>query len=604
MAAHLARARAGLQRLTVGKARGTIGAMSPTTHALGPAFRDDLRPGRRGARRVGSPLLSLVLAGAFASAPIAACDGGADDAKGGLQITTAALVHADCSMENDDGVFPSDADRVVIRVTGGAIEAAEPVVASLMAGDLNAAGAGVVDEIPAGSGMTVEVVACEGSTPSWAGITHGVEVTAARETNVDVFLTPTDEVACVGTTSVKTLVHGHAFAAAWGDGEAAFVAGGFSDYSSGQLRLDATDEVESYVRSDSRFIAGTALSSPRAMALTQPLPDGRARLVGGTTRLLLQSGGRPLDVGADAAPATAFEVYDPAKGTSEGVGAALAALPAAAALGDGSVIAAGGMSVSGEPVPVAWRLPADGADATAIEALTLPEPRFGATVIAAGPASAALIWGGLATYDAAAVALWVDASGDTASVTPLTGTAETGISVFASGAWLGVNDADRHVFVVVGGTDLDDAVGYTLVASTPRLERITIDADAGTFTSESLGDTDLRWQRALPALEAVGDALWTVGGVAAFSGHDACDGAAPCFPGTLPLVALGVDGGVGVDTLGQDLPLGALGAVPVGLGDGSWLIVGGLSGIASGDEVERDAVLIRFGATTESLCDF
>ncbi len=506
-------------------------------------------------------------------------------------------------MENDDGVFPSDSDRVVIRVTGGAIESAEPVVAILVAADLNAAGAGVVDDIPEGAGMTVEVVACDGASPAWAGVTHGVDVTAAHETNVDVFLTPTDTLACVGTTSVKTLDDGHAFGAAWSDGETAFIAGGFDNFASSQLRLDATNSVETYVRRDSRFSSSVALSGARAMAITQPLAGGGARIVGGTTQLLLQSGGLPVDVGAAAAPASAYDLYDPAAGTSEGVGDSLAALPAGAVLGDGSVVLAGGMSESGEPVPVGWLVPPPDDDDAGVDTFALPEARFGATVIAAGDASAALVWGGLTSHTPDAAALWVDTSGDAATVTTLTGTASSGLSVFASGVWLGQDDSDRDVFLVVGGTDMNDSVGYTLVASTSRLERITVDADAGTFTSESLGGGDLTWQRALSAVHLVGGDLWVVGGLAAFSGHDACDGAAPCFPVTLPLVPIDADGAAGGDGLGETLPLGALGAVPVGLGDGSWLVAGGLAGIGSGDEIERDAVLVRFGSTTDSLCD-
>lgn len=540
---------------------------------------------------------------------LSACAEGTAGEPGGLQLTTAALAHEGCALDNGDGVFPigpdgEAVDRVVVEISGGEIPAAEPVVAALVAGDLNAAGAGVVDGIPEGADMTVDVVGCDEGEAVWSGTTRGVDVEAGRETNVDVFLTMKDAVGCVGVGGVATLDDPHAFGAAWGDGERVWIGGGFDAWTAVDLTLHATAGVHRYSRVKSSFVElGTALSSPRAMALVQPLEGGAVRLVGGTTALTL-AGSPPLAVGAAAQPSAAVELYDPA-GMGAGIGDAIAALPAVVALADGSALAAGGASAAGAPVALGWRVPPGEITAADIETFALAEARYGATLLASGEEPAALLWGGLAAYDPDAVAAWVDVSGAIAAVTPLAGQAETGVPVFAAGAWLG-SSADGHpVFAIVGGSEIE-ADGYTLVPAAPRLERVTVDVGAGTFTAESLGGSDTAWQRALPTLVRLDSgALWVLGGFTSFSNHEVCDGAAPCFPGGMPRIALEPSGALASAGVELDLPVGGFGAVPARTGDGSWLVVGGLAGLSGtgvGDVLERDAALVRFDIARADLC--
>ncbi|MGM0577461.1 MAG: hypothetical protein ACQEXJ_17185 [Myxococcota bacterium] len=535
-----------------------------------------------------------------------ACDGGAEP--DGLRVTTAAL--APCAdNENGDRRFPSNADKVVVRLEGGGIPEGEPVVAVFPEGSQDDSGQVILDELPPGDDMTLEAVACQGNQPTWGGLTGGVSVAVGETNPVDLFLTPVGDLACVGSADTAAehteMSTGHAFGATFSERDAGWILGGFSGYEVQQRRFRATNRVDRYDRVDSAFAEAGRLLNARGMAAVQPLADGRLRIVGGASEVHIDSSPDtpPLWTGQGNAPEAAVEIFDPAGGASvAGPDVDMAALPAVAALDDGRTLAVGGVGED-EPVARAWIVGED--DAITLDGL--PQARFGATVVG-GADQQALVWGGNVDGEPANVALWVDAAEETTVQLEPVGQADVAVPFMAAGIFRGASEGVQR-FVIVGGTDVTPANGgaqYTTNATTPRVLLVEVDPGAGTFDATPLGlpdgHADLFRRAAATLTETSAGELLLLGGFTSFGGDPACPDAPDCLQQTI--VRFRAPGAE--VTLVDDGPIeanvGTLGATAQLLGDGSWLLGGGLPSVGGGAAIDKGAGLLRFRVDDAGLC--
>lgn len=540
----------------------------------------------------------------------AGCDAaGAPTTLDGPRIVTAAV--GTCAPnENRDRQFPSGSDRVVLELTGGAIPPAEPFIAVAPKESETNAGEVVISGVAPGEGMTMRVVACAGGDAVWAGETRGVTVTEHTKSFPSVFLTPVGGFACTGTVGGGdgALSEPRGFAALAADGESAWAIGGFSAYSVAS-GATATATIDRYDRLTGEVAAAGGLVGPRAMALAQRLGDGRIRVVGGVRRAAFGEAGRPAiyATAADAA-ATASEIYDPSTGLSVVDEATpLPALPALAALGNGAAVAVGGVEAGGVGNPDTYsnnitRFGAAGADSG-----TLPgPPRLGATVVAISD-DVALIWGGNVDGDVGNVGVLVDTGaplGDGFTVLDASGV--TTVPVFAAGARL--DDEGGVVRVLIaGGSAVAAGPQFVRDVATPRLELVSVDVTGATaaVAPVALGGLDDAFSRAAASLVrlAGGELVW-FGGYTAFTSNPICGAMADCVQTAAVRFAIG--GGAAPEAVERsprlDLSVGPLGAAAIPLGDGSWLMTGGLATV-TGSSLDTRPALLRYEAFERDLCE-
>ena len=567
-------------------------------------------------------LASIAVAGCVADGAIAT---GGPVAAGGPQLRFALTADTGCvDAENDDRQFPSNADRVIIRVTGGTIPADEPHIAVFGEDSLNAAGQLTVEEIPEGDGLRVAVMACQGSEATWAGATQGLSIVAGEASSLDLFLTPVGDVACVDIEAQSAMPAEHMYAVTAVRKDAAWILGGFANDEDGDPQvLVATSGITRYDAPQGTFTDLTAndgtgsLEAGRAMAGSTWLTGGRLLIVGGTTRLRLFSpGSPPLWAHGSDAPYMGVEVFNTHTGmSSPGPSVALPALPAVVELGKGRILAVGGVGSDDEPSDEAWLVDESGA-----LVLQTGAGRFGASISAMDD-QRALVWGGRLDGHEPGIALWVDAS--VPSVEPLVdvsaqgdgiepGQARSGMPLFSSTLYVGSTGANEHQFLVVGGTEVHEAdgwVSYDSAASTARMELVTLNPKAGWFRSKPVDLTGVEdeFRRAGASLVAVpGDSFWLVGGFTNFAADDACGGAAPCLQTDTRRFGLSPQGTLTAPAQGPtvlEAAVGPLGSSITALEDGSWLVTGGLVDVVDpASAITRDAVLIRHGAEHAELC--
>ncbi|MCA9514223.1 MAG: hypothetical protein KC635_04715 [Myxococcales bacterium] len=536
---------------------------------------------------------------------------------GGATLHVAAL--GDCaSNENRDRQFPRGADRVVLELTGGAIPSGTPVILSALASDATAAGEVIVPGVPPGQGMTLRVVACAGAEALWAGETGGVDVVANEKTFPTVFLTPVDKVACTGnaesSAGARDMREGRAFAALAADGDAAWVFGGLSGYTASTVTATATATIDRYDRTTGEFEGAGGLQSARAMALAVPQADGKIKVYGGTTRLVIASFGKPALWAAHGdAPSAASEIYDPETEQSQvDVAQPLPALPALAATDAGVVLAVGGVEQGGvgnDPDAVSQNMTRfDGDGAASAE---LPDSgRIGATVVPLGDRF--LVWGGNADGDVANAGLLVSASGALATgVDRLTVNGLASVPIFAAGARLsdGAGGTAR-VLVAGGGTIQSDGSFLPRDVEAARLQVVVIDATLGTATVTDV-DTGAAglgtaFQRGAARLMPLGgDNFWLYGGYTAFVPKDICGGTgSDCLPAkTVRFAMTGIDTAPTATPVGNalELSVGPLGAGALPLGDGAILVTSGIATITQ-SSLGKAAALVRFAAFERDLC--
>lgn len=564
-------------------------------------------------------LTLVLLSGAAALSLIGGCAGEEVDAGGlaGATLHVAAL--GDCaSNENRDRQFPSGADRVVLELTGGAIPAGDPLVLTALASDATAAGEVVVPGVPPGEGMRLRVVACGGAATRWAGEVGGVDVVESQKTFPVVFLTPVGGIACTGNAespaAARDPSEARAFAALVAGEDHAWVLGGAGSYSPQAVTATATATIDRYDRLTGEFTGAGGLKSPRAMALAVRQGDGRIKVYGGTTRVVIASTGKPaLWATRDDAPSSASEIYDPSTGFSQVDEAQpLPALPALAATEAGVVLAVGGVeqgSVGNEPDAVSKNVTRFGGDGPT--SAVLPEAaRIGATVVPLGDRF--LVWGGNADGDVAHAGVLVAASGPLASgVTALTVSGLGAVPVFAAGARLPDGaGGEVRVLVAGGGTIQAGGVFPRDIAAPGRLQVVTVDVGGATavVTDIDISGAGLgaAFQRSAAGLMAVdGGTFWLFGGYTAFVPLELCGvGRSDCLPSsTLRFAVADLESAPQATAVGGplDLSVGPLGAGAVALGDGAILVTAGVETITQA-ALGKKAALVRFGAFERDLC--
>jgi len=512
---------------------------------------------------------------------------------------------------NEDGQFPSDADRVVIEVSGAALTT--PFTAQALAADATSEGQIVFPDIPVGNQYRLRAVACDGTTTRWAGETNGVNVGEFSKTFPSIFLTPIDRVTCTGNArsgiSARQLSEPRAFAALAASGEVAYALGGGTSYTVADRKLVATQTIDRYDLTSGEVSAvGATLSGPRLGALARALADGRIRVVGGTRELLFGAPGKPgIYAASTAIVSTGTELFDPTTGTVETeVAMPLAPLASMAVLPSGAIVALGGSGTQdGGYSDELAILEGQGNDRA-------PAPggsRFAATLVALGNDDV-LALGGNVDADLAHAALLIDAAADAdGAATPLTVTGLTAVPYAASGALLSASGGVARVLIVGGGTI---ATGPSFGASsitTPRAIVVTVDITAQTASAVNvdLGDVTANpMTRAFGSLLALpdGDLIYFGGYTAFTSVPSVCSTPNDCVQTGLAHFRITDPGGSPVaGKVGNalDLSVGPLGSAAVPLSDGAWLMTGGLESIAS-TTLGQAAALIRFTGFQPDLC--
>ncbi len=530
----------------------------------------------------------------------------------GLTVMTAALGRC-AANENRDRQFPSGSDRVVIELSGGGVPAGDPIEFVAPRGAESASGAVVVDSVPPGVGMTVRVVGCSGADTLWAGQTHGVEVTEHTKSFPPVFLTPTQNIACTGNAesapgaTVPTEARG--FAAFVGDGEQAWLFGGIAGYDRATATATATATVDHYTRLSSEFADLGGLQHARAMAAAVWRSDGKIMVVGGTKRLRFAQPGKPaIWVNSDDAPPAAAEIYDPATGQSEiAVAAPLPAMPALAVMGDGTVLAVGGVEAGGVGDPaegVRSDTIATVGESGAANGRVLGGARYGATVVPISP-NEGLVWGGNESAAVADLGVLVrtDQPLDSGQ-TPLVVTGAAEVPIFAAGHLLDGDGIPR--VLVAGGGVIQPGPAFPRDVAAPRLQIVTIDVGAASanVVDVDIPDLERAFTRAAGSLYGLGDRefLW-IGGYTAFQNSAICGGGSDCLQGAAVRFSVDTSGVPLATELAPrlELTVGPFGSLAGDLGDGSWLIVGGIETITQ-QALDAGSALLRYRGFDRDLC--
>ncbi|MFT7580777.1 MAG: hypothetical protein ACI9MR_002450 [Myxococcota bacterium] len=564
-----------------------------------------------------SPLLSLVHAttkGLTLAALVTTLGAGcAQDAvpRSDLTLMTAAL--SPCKPnENADRQFPSGADRIVVELTGGNIPTDAPLSATALQTESTSSGEIVLPGIPTGTGMRLQVVACQGSATVWAGETRGVDVFENTKSFPPVFLTPTGQLACVGngasTSGATTTSEPRAFAAVTADSETAHIIGGFSSFAPPTATATATATIDRYTRLTSEFAGAGGLLSPRGMALAQRLSNGTIRVVGGTTRIQLGKPGSPaILVRAGDAPMIGSEIYDPAAGTSmTEESTALPALPALLAMSGDVALAVGGVIAGATGNSDTFSSDVTRFSAGDVSSGPLGGQRYGATMVALD-ATHALVWGGNVDADPTKNGLVIDVAAPIATaVSPLAVSGDNlDVPVFASAVRLpDANDGLKRV-LIAGGAVIQNGPTFPPTVAAHRLQMVAVDLDAGTATVTNIDATGLEasFTRAAATIWAVGDDEYVyVGGYTAFTQNALCASTNDCLQPDL--VRFSLANGAAVE-LAPRLETaernGLLGASPVALSDGSYLLTAGIETVRS-NTIPNTAALVRYHGFERDLC--
>ena len=534
----------------------------------------------------------------------AACADTSADVSDALQIRS--LAAGSCTQHgNNNEAFPVGADSVVVRLTGAGLDEAF-VERIAKDGD----GPYVLTGIPPAEDLTMDIVACSGTTALAAGRTEGIDVLEHQKTFPPVFLTPMGgQTACLGTDLDKATAS-HAFGASAKHGDRMYVLGGLGDYTLAQSEGAAkgTDAVTVYNRLDgSRETLPLRLTSPRAMATV--LKDGPdVWLIGGASTLKLNAPNFDLWPGHDTAPSCGIERVNLDNETSTceyeeslpsgGSGTQISAT---------SAVYVGGLEPNGD-----MGSPSDKVfvvEAGTVTELTMPNPRVGANVTRLSD-SEALIWGGGFDVDVSTNALLVNVVEKSFAVLTVAGDSAA-VTMLGSVTYMGMADSGDYQVLVAGGTAIKkngDVVSAPIPPVEARLQRLTITTDGLTVENvggeEDAGELMLAKRVAATLVKTGQDEFWLVGGVTSYSPDaSVCPGQSDCFPAAM--FRFTVTGTTAeFAPLGDavlEMSVGPLGAVITDLGDESWLVTGGLQS-AGTDALDEQAELVRFESTASNLC--
>ena len=523
-----------------------------------------------------------------------------------VNLVTAALSGSCEWNSNNNGSFPAGADAVVIRLTGG--ELTEPFIKRIANDDTSVH---VVTGITPGDDMTLEVVGCAGSDALWAGLTLNVNVRKQEKSFPPVFLTPLgSQTVCVSEDpALGTLTH--AFGAGVRIDDQVFVIGGANSYNPSGRNAFAGKQVSAYNRYTG-LIAPTAktasLIDSRLMAHAWATDDGQIRLAGGASELKFRADNNfDLWTPGTAAPACAIERYDPTNDTSTcETQATVPAGASVARLANDTIVLVGGVNPGDEPSKALWVFAKSGH-----QEHTMPEARVGATVVPLNDTHI-LVWGGNTSGGAAKTGLIVNVTNGTMAPADVGG--YSAVPIWAAGAPGGSVSDDIHRVIIAGGTELTsstDDIHAALPPAGPRLDLLTVVLSTSTVTVTPIdagADSTQRFTRAGGSLVALADgSLWFLGGIALFTKYlEVCpDDSNRCFPTTMTRFEVDYSSGSPVfsDLTGASpsLSVGALGAIPVDLGDGSQMILAGFTELSS-TGLGVGGELVRYDSASAALC--
>jgi hypothetical protein len=241
------------------------------------------------------------------------------------------------------GEFSSEVNAFAATVTGPGIDT--PIVADDGAAPM------LVQAVPVGVDRIVALFGLSNGFTTWRGVSGPVEVSAGKDTPVDVLLVRVTDLSCPrSTTQSKRVFH----TATLLDDGLVLVVGGAADVvdasavCGGCKRATATTSAALYDPRTGSFSPVGGLTTPRMFHTAARLADGRVVIAGGTREALL----RPVDAARfpfpiePTFPEATVELYDPAArafvpGGDDPGGARVFA--AATTLPDGDVIITGGI---------------------------------------------------------------------------------------------------------------------------------------------------------------------------------------------------------------------------------------------------------------------
>ena len=606
------------------------------------------------------PVRILLASLACLCAPVAACGDGDEDPGIGIHFATQAEEGCD-SLPAETHALPPDVDRVVIVLRGGdgqvAASATVPAdrLAEDRAKDRGGRGAIVLEGLVPGE-YRMQVAGCRGDVATWWGVAPSVRVEESSKTAPVVFLSPVQGLACVGGSNLNPLAPGFdgdgfltsgrmAFAAAaTGPDGRVVVAGGAPDLLA-QDRLSGGRRAWEFHPQTGLFTAIRATDA-KSVDDTQVLASGRlghglafldattVAVFGGAVSAQVAPTGYAGPAGLPpvlpgAAPGKAVEVLSLDDGNVWGVQVLdVGSWPSVAVRSKEGQSAqafamAGGLGTDGKPTGVVALFPQATADKVSQGAPVsgmLATPRFGgaATYLSTGDLLLVGGWDGSAA--ARPEVLRVAGNAVSSSVLPEAGFPPAGrrATAFPAVAVLQDDGATAKV-LVAGGSRFGDPFAYddTLPAE-PQAWILTMVAAGGHFGLDAGAtmtpvDAGARAARSLAGVApfvpigSAGPGRWLLaGGYQSFthSSFADCQGnPAVCFPRSATAFDLGTASAV--RTLAQYVDVERLGATVAGIGTGSVLVLGGLSGIGTGaGSGVRSSGVIAFagGPMLDAVC--
>ena len=177
----------------------------------------------------------------------------------------------------------------------------------------------LVQAVPVGVDRIVALFGLSNGFVSWRGVSAPVEVTAGKDTPVDVLLSRVGDLSCPRSTTQSPRVFHTATLLADGKvlvvGGAAEIVDASATCGVGCRRATATTSAALYDPSTGTFTPVGSLTTPRMFHTAARLGDGRVVIVGGTREALL----RPVDAARypfpidPTSPQETIELYDPAQ---------------------------------------------------------------------------------------------------------------------------------------------------------------------------------------------------------------------------------------------------------------------------------------------------
>ncbi|MFT7625756.1 MAG: hypothetical protein ACI9WU_004947 [Myxococcota bacterium] len=480
---------------------------------------------------------------------------------GGLRVLVAPQVVDGCEPTTAGNAgFPVGVNAIELRLTG----AAETFSIRLLPDDLNEKGEILVEHVPVGDDLQLDLYGCTDGDLTWSGRAT-VDVAASDKTAPRLFFTRKNALSCPGSEEADT--HGwraemfeagsnskttpgrmmHT-AVPVSDGHVLII-GGFNTYQPTtptilQTRPGVVESITEYDPTRGLFRTWDAeLASPRGAHHAVAFDGGSKVLVfGGVTRAALRPPSfpplspQPEDGADNADPEVAVELIDVAKRQVTESDLTLEPLPMAgvAAAPNGlTIVISGGAQASGEPTDLVTVISGSAtelASGSATPVVTkLETPRMGHTANFFGPGHVLMVGGNFGNtasgydtdMDHLAEVLPADSS---TSVPVLIGEqSDVVVPMGLHQTVLASSVSCRHVFLVAGGMGLerDASVVPSFISAAkkdPRFMLLEIDACdpsaiTGRFADQSAQfSDDTRIRRVFHSLTALGDGLVVMAG--------------------------------------------------------------------------------------------